>query len=223
MSAKLTRIPQQERRGVLDCHVSVRSCRWQVLKVLSMGEKEAGKDQIYEVALTNTEVLDMFYGMVRDWFKRSGRNYNGFIKALLADNLKEMNIYMNQVALQTFSYFDAGTRPSETGQPENFYHGFVLGLLVELSGAYTVTSNRESGYGRYDVVIEPLERNKNAYIFEFKVHDPDEEQTLSDTVASAHHQIEEKQYEASLIAKGIPAECIRTYGFAFEEKKVLIG
>ena len=193
------------------------------LKVLSVGKKEPGKDQIYEVALTNTEVLDMFYSMVRGWFKRSGRNYNGFIKALLADNLKEMNIYMNQVALQTFSYFDAGTRPSETGQPENFYHGFVLGLLVELSGAYTVTSNRESGYGRYDVVIEPLERNKNAYIFEFKVHDAEEEKTLADTVASAHKQIKEKQYEASLIAKGITAECIRTYGFAFEGKKVLIG
>ncbi|MDD7177094.1 MAG: AAA family ATPase [Lachnospiraceae bacterium] len=193
------------------------------LKVLSVGEKEAGKDQIYEVALTNTEVLDMFYSMVRGWFKRSGRNYNGFIKALLADNLKEMNIYMNQVALQTFSYFDAGTRPSETGQPENFYHGFVLGLLVELSGAYTVTSNRESGYGRYDVVIEPLERHKNAYIFEFKVHDAEEEKTLADTVASAHQQIKEKQYEVLLIAKGITEENIRKYGFAFEGKKVLIG
>ena len=193
------------------------------LKVLSVEEKEAGKDQIYEVALTNTEVLDMFYSMVRGWFKRSGRNYNGFIKALLADNLKEMNIYMNQVALQTFSYFDAGTRPSETGQPENFYHGFALGLLVEMSGAYTVTSNRESGYGRYDVVIEPLERHKNAYIFEFKVRDAEEEKTLADTVASAHQQIEEKQYEALLLAKGFTEENIRKYGFAFKGKKVLIG
>ena len=193
------------------------------LKVLSVGEKEAGKDQIYEVALTNSEVLDMFYSMVRGWFKRSGRNYNGFIKALLADNLKEMNIYMNQVALQTFSYFDAGTRPSETGQPENFYHGFVLGLLVELSGEYTVTSNRESGYGRYDVVIEPLDRHKNAFIFEFKVHDAEEEKTLADTVASAHQQIEEKQYEVLLLAEGFAEENIRKYGFAFEGKKVLIG
>ncbi len=193
------------------------------LKVLSVEEKVAGKDQIYEIALTNAEVLDMFYDMVRGWFKRSGRNYNGFIKALFADNLKEMNIYMNQVALQTFSFFDSGTRPSDTQQPENFYHGFVLGLLVELSGEYTVTSNRESGYGRYDVMIEPLEKNKNAYIFEFKVHDPEDEATLKETVQSALAQIEEKQYAAQLITRGIPEERIRSYGFAFEGKKVLIG
>lgn len=193
------------------------------LKVLSVEEKVAGKDQIYEIALTNAEVLDMFYDMVRGWFKRSGRNYNGFIKALFADNLKEMNIYMNQVALQTFSFFDSGTRPSDTQQPENFYHGFVLGLLVELSGEYTVTSNRESGYGRYDVMIEPLEKNKNAYIFEFKVHDPEDEATLKETVQSALAQIEEKQYAVQLITRGIPEERIRSYGFAFEGKKVLIG
>lgn len=193
------------------------------LKVLSVEDKVAGKDQIYEIALTNAEVLDMFYDMVRGWFKRSGRNYNGFIKALFADNLKEMNIYMNQVALQTFSFFDSGTRPSDAQQPENFYHGFVLGLLVELSGDYTVTSNRESGYGRYDVMIEPLKKNKNAYIFEFKVHDPEDEATLEETVQSAQAQIEEKQYAAQLNARGIPEERIRSYGFAFEGKKVLIG
>lgn len=193
------------------------------LKVISVENKVAGKDQIYEIALTNAEVLDMFYDMVRGWFKRSGRNYNGFIRALFADNLKEMNIYMNQVALQTFSFFDSATRPSEIQQPENFYHGFVLGLLVELSGDYTVTSNRESGYGRYDVMIEPLEKNKNAYILEFKVHDPEDEATLKETVQSALAQIEEKQYAAQLIARGIPKERIRSYGFAFEGKKVLIG
>ena len=130
---------------------------------------------------------------------------------------------MNQVALQTFSFFDSGTRPSDAQQPENFYHGFVLGLLVELSGDYTVTSNRESGYGRYDVMIEPLKKNKNAYIFEFKVHDPEDEATLEETVQSAQAQIEEKQYAAQLIARGIPEERIRSYGFAFEGKKVLIG
>ena len=134
-----------------------------------------------------------------------------------------MNVYMNKVALQTISYFDTGKKPSEASEPERFYHGFVLGLIVELSGRYTVTSNRESGYGRYDVVLEPLHKEDDAMILEFKVYDGEEEGSLQDTVQSALDQIEDKQYAASLIAKGIEPERIRRYGFAFEGKKVLIG
>ena len=134
-----------------------------------------------------------------------------------------MNIYMNKVALATFSFFDTGKGPSEHTEPERFYHGFVLGLLVELRERYTLTSNRESGYGRYDVMLEPMRKEDPAIILEFKVHESDEEDTLEDTVKAALRQIEEKKYAASLEEKGIAPEWIRKYGFAFEGKKVLIG
>ena len=164
----------------------------------------------------------MFYNMVRGWFSSVKRDYNGFVKSLLRGNLKEMNIYMNQVALETFSYFDTGKRISRT-EPERFYHGFVLGLLTELVEEYVLTSNRESGYGRYDVMLEPKDKTKNAFILEFKIHEPEEERSLQETVAVALKQIEEMQYETDLIARGCKKENIRKYGFAFEGKKVLIG
>ena len=160
--------------------------------------------------------------MVRDWFRKSRREYNEFIKALLSNDLKAMNYYMNKVALTTFSSFDVGNKPSEITEPERFYHGFVLGLLVELADRYTVTSNRESGFGRYDVMLEP-KQGDDGIILEFKVQDPEDEKELSDTVKAALQQIEEKNYDVVLVSKGVPKERIRKYGFAFCGKKVLIG
>ena len=191
------------------------------LKALGVEKKEAGKPRMYELALTNGEVMDMFYGMVRGWFSIAKNDYNDFIKALLLQDVDEMNEYMNRVALSTFSFFDAAGGAS-TDAPERFYHGFVLGLLVDLQGEYVITSNRGSGFGRYDVMLEPMDRAKDAFILEFKVKKA-KEKTLEDTLASAHAQIEKKKYAASLIERGFCDEQIHKYGIVFDGKQVLIG
>lgn len=191
------------------------------LKVVETKFAEKTGRTHYVLALTNKEVRVMFEGMIRDWFHESGY-YSEFMKALLSGDLKAMNAYMNKVSMEVFSYFDTGKSVAVT-EPERFYHGFVLGLIAELSDKYVITSNRESGFGRYDVMIEPKRQGDIGIILEFKVQDIEEEKDLSETVVSALRQIEEKAYETALLARGVPKERIRKYGFAFSGKTVLIG
>ena len=187
------------------------------LKVLQVNVEE----ECYQLTLTNYEVKRMFRNMIRGWFKKDSSNYNDFIQALLLDDVDAMNEYMNRVTRSVFSSFDTGKRPS-SAEPERFYHGFVLGLMMELQDRYIITSNRESCFGRYDVILYPR-KDDDAIIMEFKVFNKRREKNLEDTLASALRQIEEKQYAQTLIDRGIASERIRKYGFAFAGKEVLIG
>ena len=167
------------------------------LKVLDYEREEElddGREPLYDLVLTNFEVKRMFNRMVHGWFKMAEADYNDFVKALL------------------------------NPEPERFYHGFALGLMVELQGRYSITSNRESGFGRYDVILEPKKMMEdNAVILEFKVHNPRKEASIEDTVQEALAQIDKKRYDVALLEHGIPENRIRKYGFAFQGKNVLIG
>lgn len=178
--------------------------------------------EYYTLALTNREVQLMFENIVHDWFAEGAEDYNDFIKGLLSGDVEAMNCYMNRITKRMFSYFDTGKKQSDQ-EPERFYHGFVLGLIVELENKYQILSNRESGFGRYDVVLEPLDKKEKAFIIEFKVRNPKTERTLEDTVQTALGKIKEKEYAVGLENSGILKENICAYGIAFEGKKVLIG
>lgn len=197
------------------------------LKVLNVRTEKPDDDGMmqYTLALTNLEVKKLFHKMIKGWFGDNAQlPYNDFIKALILDDVDSMNEFMNRIALCSFSNFDTAKGASGNDAPERFYHGFVLGLMVELAGRFRIMSNRESGFGRYDIVLVPVDQEKdNAYIIEFKVHKPAKEKGLEETVKRALNQIEEKQYAVQLISEGMRPDQIRKYGFAFAGKTCLIG
>lgn len=176
----------------------------------------------YHLKITNFETKCMFETLFAAWFRNATASYNKFIKAMMENDLEVMNYYMNRVTQETFSYFDVGSGKTGLEETERFYHGFVLGLMAEQAENYVLKSNRESGFGRYDVMMIPKKEKLPAVIMEFKVH-REKEKDLEETLHIARQQIEEKNYDAELLAQGIPKERIRHYGFAFEGKNVLIG
>lgn len=192
------------------------------LKVIKYQYNEDLQRAEYELKLTNLEVAAMFRQMIDGWFAGCSGVNNAFLRAMLENDVDTMNDTMNYISCALFSSFDTGNGPMGA-EPERFYHGFVLGLMVELSDRYVITSNRESGFGRYDVMLEPKEKGKDAYILEFKSVREIRGETLEGAVQAALAQIEKKRYEAALLEKGIPAERIKKYGFAFRGKEVLIG
>lgn len=198
------------------------------LKVDSMDICVSTGEQKYELSLTNLEVRVMFQKLIKGWFMTGDDSSNEFISALIDGDLEAMNYYINEITLNGFSSFDVAGKDESRIRPENFYHGFVLGLMAGQRNTYIIKSNRESGFGRYDVMMIPKQSTSEsgkklpAIVLEFKVK-RDSEKSLEEAVEAALKQIEEKRYDEEILALGIEKERIRHYGFAFEGKKVLIG
>lgn len=171
---------------------------------------------LYNLTITNRETRDTIEDLVKGWFKKK-RDYvvPDLINQLLRGRAEDAEDYLNRLLRNTISYFDPGT-PEDA--PESFYHGLVLGMIVERMEDYHIWSNRESGYGRYDVVMEPKDRKQPAVILEFKTFHPDREKTLEEAAGNALKQIEDRQYDTELLTRGIPAENIHKYGIAFKGK-----
>lgn len=197
-----------------------RTAVWSLL--LATGYLRTSKkepDGTYELALTNYEVRSALEQLVKDWFMPDNDAYAAFLAALITGDLDAMNTEMSSLSAELFSTFDTGGKTAE-----KFYHGFVLGLLVSLKDRFTLRSNRESGFGRYDVMLVPNQPQKDrAYILEFKQTSSPTKAALERAVDEALQQIEEKDYAQDLIAQGIPPHRILKLGLAFSGKKVLIG
>ena len=196
------------------------------LRVVKIRYEGDFRKRYYTLKLTNKEVEQMFEIMIEEWFDNGSNMADDFIEAMLVGDLYAMNSYMNDIALDTFSSFDVAGKEESRIRPENFYHGFVLGLMVDKRDDYIIKSNKESGFGRYDVMMIPRDTENSSLpglILEFKVINYSIEKSLEETVKSALQQIEEKKYDTELLKAGVKKENIRHYGFAFEGKKVLIG
>ncbi|MBQ7584821.1 MAG: AAA family ATPase [Desulfovibrionaceae bacterium] len=177
--------------------------------------------QISEVALTNYESRIIFEDFITEWFDQVRQAKNEFNQAILKNNLQDMNIFMSEISEQIFSYFD--TSKQGKSEPENFYHAFVLGLILDLKDKYKISSNRDSGFGRYDVMLSPRCLNDPGIVIEFKRFRKNIETSLVDTCANALKQIYEKHYTAELKKDGLTSNQIFVYGFAFKGKEVLIS
>ncbi|WP_036608217.1 AAA family ATPase [Oribacterium sp. P6A1] len=178
-----------------------------------------GNMAVYSLKLTNHEVKDSFSLLVERWFENAGENYSYFVKALLEGNIDDMTDTLSEICESMISTFDGSGKAA----PENFYHGLVIGLLVELRDRYEIKSNRESGLGRYDVMLRPKDKKDNAVIIEFKSkRRSDNGKTLEELCDIALKQIEDKKYEIELLEAGYSKDRIIKLAFAFEGKELLI-
>lgn len=165
--------------------------------------------------IVNRELKSIFKDSVNYWFEKSrtDSNFNVILENLVKNNLLDFSKYFAEFIKKVTSYYDFADK-----EPERVYHALVLGMMVNLQSKYKITSNRESGYGRYDIMLHPLQENLPAYIFEFKKYDSDDEDTIQATLESAMRQIKERNYAVTLQQEGYTN--IHFIAIAFKGKEV---
>lgn len=185
------------------------------LKVKSKERK--GLKDYYTLSIPNLEVTTLYYDLIEKWFEDTitKENYELMINSLVTGDIKIFGKLLKQFVLKSISYFDVGGY-----EGEKVYHAFVLGMLISLNDTHEVLSNRESGYGRYDVMIIPRDISKLGIVIEFKKLDTDDDETLDETAEEALKQIKDKKYSITLENRGI--KNIKEIGIVFKGKDIYI-
>ena len=183
------------------------------LKAISRTQEMA--EWLCELAIPNQEVRAVYQTCVVKWFTAQGQEnrYRGLLQALTEGDVRTFTREMKQFFEYTVSYFDTSQQ-----QPEKFYHGLVLGMIISLAKTHTIESNRESGVGRYDVIIIPHDLSKPGVVLEFKVTFDDE--TMEAAALEALQQIKDKRYAATLYQHRVTR--VLALALAFSGKQVQI-
>lgn len=197
--------PLQEHTVLRDLDSSVETV-WSLfvfsgyLKPVSYELNEGGGRGDYHLAIPNREVKEFFRHTVQAWFQQQlgSSNLNAMLKALAGGDYDNFCNYLRDFVRSILSYYDVCYN-----EPERVYHAFVLGLLIQLQSQYLIRSNRESGYGRYDLILIPKDKRKNGIVIEFKKLISENQETTEKALQSALKQIEDKHYADELRQQGI--------------------
>ena len=181
-----------------------------IIKQYQIDDKPYGDFQI-----VNRELKSIFKDSVDYWFNKSQTKgkFDVVLDNLVKNNLEDFAEYFTEFITKVTSYYDFADK-----EPERVYHALVLGMMVNLQSKYRITSNRESGFGRYDIKLHPLQENLPAYIFEFKKHHQIKEQNIDETLQNAMSQIKTRNYAATLQQEGF--QNIELIAIAFKGKEV---
>jgi len=180
-------------------------------------KERKGLKDYYTLSIPNLEVTTLYYDLIEKWFEDTitKENYELMINSLVTGDIKIFGKILKQFVLKSISYFDVGGY-----EGEKVYHAFVLGMLISINDTHEVLSNRESGYGRYDVMIIPRDISKLGIVIEFKKLDFDDYETLEETAEEALKQIKDKKYSTTLENRGI--KNIKEIGIVFKGKDIYI-